>query len=83
MKRHFFNKLLITYTILVCGLIMLIFSGMLVLLQSNHARRIKNMDNQTLSAYVETFESAISDMRRFAGTLKSIHSLDQFAFSSW
>ena len=82
MKRHFFNKLLITYTILVCGLIMLIFSGMLVLLQSNHARRIKNMDNQTLSAYVETFESAISDMRRFAGTLKSIHSLDQFAFSS-
>ena len=55
MKRHFFNKLLITYTILVCGLIMLIFSGMLVLMQSNHARRIKNMDNQTLSAYVEDF----------------------------
>ena len=81
-KRSFLNRLLITYTILVCSLIMLIFSGFVISLQKSHAQKITDMDNETLAGYAEAFDRTIDGMRQFAGNLKNIGSLNLFAYSS-
>lgn len=64
MKRSFLNRLLITYTILVCSLIMLIFSGFVISLQKSHAQKITDMDNETLAGYAEAFDRTIDGMRQ-------------------
>lgn len=82
MKKSFLYRILTTYTILICGLIILIFSGFVASIQSSNAKKIQELNNDMLLSQARAYDRAIDGLLYFSNNIKSLNTLDLFALSS-
>ncbi|MCI8622903.1 MAG: helix-turn-helix domain-containing protein [Provencibacterium sp.] len=82
MKRSFFNRVLLTYSFIVCLLILACFSGFLLYIQYDTKERLEAYSDESFSAYAMSCDNAFKSMQLMAQKIKSLRTLDQFAFSS-
>ena len=82
MKKTFFNRILITYSLIICTLILLIFSSFIIYLQRDSQRELEKYEDENFSEHVADYEQALENMYYIARNVKSINSLDLFALSS-
>lgn len=82
MKKTFFNRIMITYSLIVCTLILLIFSGFIIYLQRDSQRELEKYNDESFLSHTAAYEQALSNMYYVSQNVKSINSLDLFALSS-
>ncbi len=82
MKNSFLARILITYVIIVFSLIFIIFIGYYIYIQNEAQKRIEESDSASFLTYVGNCEELFETINYIAGAVRTINSLDRFAYSS-
>lgn len=82
MKKTFLTKILITYTLVVVGILFSIFVGSYVYLNRDMQKRIDNSNSANFLTYVNNCEGLFNTINYVEVDIKAMKSLDMFAYSS-
>lgn len=82
MKKTFLAKILITYTLIIVGILFSIFAGYYIYLNKDTQKRIDNSNTARFLTYVNNTEDLFNTINYVSEDIKSMKSLDMFAYSS-
>lgn len=81
MKKSFFSRILITYSVIICAMLLLFFSVFIILMQRDARQQRTQYLNDSFSSYVRSSENAFDSIFFISQNIKSMASMDLFAFS--
>lgn len=82
LKKVYYNKILITYSLIIFILTLLFFSFHTVTLQSKHIEKVEEQNSALFSTYIDEQEELLTMLVDMSGYIKLVDSLGSFAFSS-
>lgn len=78
-KKFFFHQILLTYSVVVCALVFLVFSAFMFYLKTSEQKRLMAKQEKNITGCIENCESEFSYMYNMIESVKNLSSFDRVA----